>query len=667
MEQPWWKQQLWREIQTNLREIDMLDIDAAEYARQIQLLDANVAMINVGGILSSYETDLPFHFQSPYLKGDSLAKIIEACHAAGIRVVARMDFSKIRRPIYEMHPDWAYRTPSGGIVDYNGDIHACVCGGFQQEAMYEIIAEVCEKLPIDGLFINMGGFQTRDYSYRQHGLCHCDSCKRMFRAFSGMDLPDEADMNDPAYRRYRAFQRKVLGEQKERLDALIRGINPQIAINGTDFFRMESNTEYGRPLPYWQYSASSNTRCLRGVRSGRISSNTTVDFIGFYLRHVAVDAAQQKLRLWQDVANLGGLDFYIIGRLDNHQDKSAYDAVREVFHFHSAHEAEYRDLQSIADVLLMRDHHWGDSKEERGWIRALTEGHILFDEAEAHDMEAGDLSGYKAIILPANEILSDALVKKLDAYAQAGGTLIVCGDAGRVDGEFEPRQGVPFACLGVEKPLLRSDAMLSAMFELSDAEHMLFPSHPRTNVIAAGETYWYGAYTPDTAQHLRLIPPQFYGPPERCYHTSMTAYPGVTVRPAGKGQGVYVPWLPGTMYYQQGYGNSLGFMVDVLTSIAGVRPVSDASPMLEITLAEKSDGSMALLQLVNNSGHFGTSYMDPLPVPDVSVSIPCAGKATRAVSLRDGREVPFTASDGRLTLSLGTVGEFDSIAITMAE
>jgi len=124
----WWQTKQWRLIQTNLREIDMLDIDADRVVADLQAFQANVLMINAAGIIASYPTELPFHFQSPYLQGDSLLDILEACHAADIRVIARTDFSKVRRPLYEQHPDWAYRTASGEIVDYNGDVHVCING-----------------------------------------------------------------------------------------------------------------------------------------------------------------------------------------------------------------------------------------------------------------------------------------------------------------------------------------------------------------------------------------------------------------------------------------------------------------------------------------------------------------------------------------------------------
>jgi len=52
----------------------------------------------------------------------NLRAIIAACHRADIRVIARTDFSKVRQPLYEQHPEWAYLSPKGEIVDYNGDV-----------------------------------------------------------------------------------------------------------------------------------------------------------------------------------------------------------------------------------------------------------------------------------------------------------------------------------------------------------------------------------------------------------------------------------------------------------------------------------------------------------------------------------------------------------------
>ena len=159
----------------------MLDIDAERVVADMQAFKANVLMINAAGIIASYPTKLPYHFQSPFLEGDSLQAIIAACHSADIRVMARTDFSKVRFPIYEAHPEWASLTTANGeIIEYNGDVQVCLNGGYQQEYALRIIEELLTTHDFDGVFFNMGGYQTRDYSGNYHGLCHCANCERAF-------------------------------------------------------------------------------------------------------------------------------------------------------------------------------------------------------------------------------------------------------------------------------------------------------------------------------------------------------------------------------------------------------------------------------------------------------------------------------------------------------
>ncbi|MCL2059689.1 MAG: beta-galactosidase trimerization domain-containing protein [Oscillospiraceae bacterium] len=687
----WWIDIPWRQIQTNLRQIDMEDIDAVEYVRQLQKFHATSVMINTGGIIASYETSLPHHFQSEYLHGDSLKKIIEECHGAGIRVIARTDFSKIRRPIYEQHPDWAYRTDKGEIIDYNGDVHACICGGYQQKYAFLTIREICETLDIDGFFINMGGFQTRDYSHRGYSLCHCAGCTARFREMTGLGIPGAADMRDPAYRKYRAFQNAVMDDYNKRLVALIKSIKPHVAINEHDFFRMESNTEYRRPLPFWQYSASSNTRCMRAGDLDHLASNTSVDFVGFFYRHIAVSPEQQGLRMWQNLANIGGLDYYLIGRLDNHQDRSGYGPVREVFDFHKKHEGLYTGLRSNADALLLRSHGWSDAGEERGWIRALTESHILFDEAQERHALTLDLGKYKAVVLPNSEVMSDAMAAKLDAYVEAGGALVATGMPGRYDEVYEERAIPPLRCLGVERVLYERGDMLSAMFSLSDGDKEHFPDFADTDVAFFGDTYIFNEYKDGAAKYMKLIPPQDFGPPERCYAKFSSELPGVVVNAFGKGNGiinsnsngkgndssngngngkaVYIPSLVGDLYYREGYANTFWLMKGALMNLAGLASVAPGlSEMVEVTYSEKKDGSAALLQFVNTSGHFGTSFMKPLPVYGATARVRCARKpAGGAVSLTTGEAVPHEWDDGYLTLNIKMIDKFEAVKITFRD
>lgn len=664
----WWNEIPWRMVQTNLRQIDMEDMDAEAYVRELQAFHATVVLLNTAGIIASYETDLRDHFQSEYLHGDSLRAIIDRCHANGIRVIARTDFSKIRRPIYEAHPEWAYRTKAGEIVDYNGDVHACVNGGYQQEYVYQILREALTKLPLDGIFCNMSGFQTRDYSYNYYGICHCENCKRLFKAYSGgLNLPDREDLADPVYRKYRLFQRELTEKYDRRLLEFVKSINPELAVNGHDIQRMESNTELHRPLPHWQYSASSNTRCIRGLDREVAIFNTSVDFIGFYYRHVSVSPAMQELRMWQNLANLGGMDYYLIGRLDNHEDKSGYPGLRRAFAFHKAHEGLWKGLKSRAEALLLRSSLWGDAAEERGWIRALTENHILFDEALVDSLQPERLGKYKAIIAPNLKYLSPAQAGCLDEYVRAGGQLLASGETGFGDDRYEALDTPLLQCLGIRSiDYVRRD-MASSMLKLGSPDASFFPSFRAVDcsVVAVGDVFCFTTPASGCRGLCSLIPPHPLGPPERCYYSQITEIPGLRLYPFGRGKGVYLPFLPGSLFLEGGYDNTAWFLRDVLLQVLGLTDVAPAlTPMVEVSAAEKP--GKLVVQLVNASGHFGTSFFAPLPMRDIQLCLPLnqAPADVRSLQLPDNVQWSFAA--GTLRLQLSELGFHEAIEVSLS-
>jgi hypothetical protein len=663
----WWKGWPWRFIQTNLREIDMVDIDADRYVADLKDLKVTVTMINTAGIIASYPTKLQNHYQSPFLKGSSLKEITEACHKADIKVMARTDFSKIRRPIYEMHPEWAYVSPAGKIVDYLGDVHACLNGGYQQEYALKIIEETITSLGMDGIFFNMGGYQTRDYSYVYHGICHCDNCKRLFRERFSLPLPKVEDMSDPVYRKYLVFKRETSWAHKAKVDAFIHKARPDMLIDrsyelGTGLIRQESNTGLDRPLPHWQYSGSDNTRWAVGSHPNMISSNTSVDFIDFPHRHVTVSPHQQELRLVEDLANGGGLDYYLIGRLDNHEDKSGYEGIKRAFHYHAAHEDDYRDLESRAKILLIK----GDSQGEfRGWFRFLLESHQLFDVCGVEAATEIGWDRHTTIVLPDVRYVSDALAARLDAFAQAGGTVVASGQSGFYDQDYEKRTVPAIKALGIRAVESTRDDMRGAYFKLSPADQKRMPRFAVTSLAYLEGEYIFAAYDEKAMHYLKLLPPQPFGPPERCYPLNPPVdRPAFTVTPFGKGRAAYFPWLPGGLFHRQGYPNTADLVTDALESILGLAPVGgNLSPMVQVTHLARRDGKGDLVHLVNHSGHFGVSFFAPVTMSDIVVELPWERKPKSVESLLTGAAAEHAWAGGRLTIKVPRLALFEAFKI----
>ena len=257
----WWETTPWRMVQTNLPEPDMADIDAAAFAKSLKDFGATVVNLNAAGIIASYETQLDFQPRSAYLTGDNLRRIIEECHQQGLRVIARTDFSRIRQDVYEQHPEWAARLADGSVVNYNGYISVCPNSDYQNTRVFEILRELFDTHPFDGLFCNMSGYLLTDYSGRFYGLCQCETCRKKYQSETGKDVPETGDSHSPALREYAAFHARCNAQKKEKLADFVKALNPELAVNGVDFVRSEVGTEYGRSN--WIYKASSNSRLGR--------------------------------------------------------------------------------------------------------------------------------------------------------------------------------------------------------------------------------------------------------------------------------------------------------------------------------------------------------------------------------------------------------------------
>lgn len=144
MEMAWWQHNRLRLIQNNLREIDAaMDVD--RLIGELEQFGANTLMMNAGGIFAFYPSALEHHYVTPHLKGDLLGEAVDKAHRAGMRFIARFDFSKAHESINASRPEWFYRSQSGEAVNYFGIMHTCLNGGYQQHYSLKIIGEVLDR------------------------------------------------------------------------------------------------------------------------------------------------------------------------------------------------------------------------------------------------------------------------------------------------------------------------------------------------------------------------------------------------------------------------------------------------------------------------------------------------------------------------------------------
>ncbi|MDA3942897.1 MAG: family 10 glycosylhydrolase, partial [Bacteroidetes bacterium] len=273
-------------IQTNLPAAegalnpDSLLADLIEYS-------ANTLLINAGGIMAFYPTKLPFHYKNPYVKDDMLGRVISLCHENAIRVIVRFDFSRIHESFFKEHPDWFYISPKGERVDNYGMMVASVNGEYMQKHAFEIVQEVIDNYPIDGMFVNMFGYNTMDY-YKgvYHGIDQNPNDKIRFKEYSGgMTLPTIEDENDPVFLKYIAFKKYSTNELLKRMHDLIKSQRPNIALctyndDFIDIMRHEAQGELHH-LPYFAYIASENVNTVEATFDDKIASSSSIQQITF--------------------------------------------------------------------------------------------------------------------------------------------------------------------------------------------------------------------------------------------------------------------------------------------------------------------------------------------------------------------------------------------------
>jgi hypothetical protein len=624
-ERRWWMDEPIRFLQTNLRELDST-VDPAALVQQVADFPANTFLVNMGGIVAQYPTRVAYHYPSRYLPGgrDLFGEILNTAHARSVRVVGRFDMSKTQKPVYDAHPEWFFTRANGEPYIYNGLYSTCINGGYYRQHALEILGEALDRYDVDGLFFNMFGNPSTDYSGNQMGPCQCAACRTRFHAKYGRPLPASG-----ADRDYGAFMADSAREVAALFAELIHRKRPNAAFltyiqDHTDGIMSESNTAVGRALPMWPYSASDNVNRARSSEPGKMAINLSMSFVDFPWRFVSVPASEIQCRLYQNMAHGGPPAIAVVGTMDQ-EDRQSLIAARPVFQWHARHEDLYAGQESAARVLLLGG---GNQASYRGFFRLLTERHIPFVVSDNLRWIDDPSRRFDLVVAPSGAPAA------LDRYVRSGGRLFVAGTA-----------TPPFPGWHV----VSKRTAVQGAWRIQD--RTLLPSLADTNLL-----FLDGDLTelaPIQKPALTLIPPAMFGPPEKVWADKVeTTIPGLALADHGKGRVAYVPWDVGGLYYRHSSPGHAGLMTDLVDHLLpeGRQLKSDAHPLVEITLMRQPARNRMLVHLVNLSGHSDTAYFAPIEMDGVTVQVSREIHRATAVGLNQKLTVTREGAYWRFTL-----------------
>ncbi|HEX2077818.1 MAG TPA: alpha-amylase family protein [Longimicrobium sp.] len=410
----WWRRPL-RAIHTVLREPDAADYDLEGVLAWLKRWRANVYAVNGGGLCAFYQTEIPLHRKNRFLNGRDLFKeIVDACHAEGIKVIARCDFRGMHPDMFEAHPDWAAYDADGRPKRREVLFGTCPNSPFRNDGFaIPLIDEVLGRCGADGIWENAASFG---------GRCYCRSCCRTFRAETGVDdIPLEEDWEDPVWRRYVRWRYERVREHTARLRDAVKRHGSDRSYCGEFFSYLEpgaresaEDTDEIRdlwdyqmvcifpltrgsyrspllPVPVWR--AEEQMKYLRATGGGNWSRTTTdggptphdggaprppaapagwpapssvsyrvpqtpVMLYGhFDNRSRYTTPAREEMALWlAGMAAQGGSpwDCSFVGvPPERWWDRRHQDVQERFYAFMAAHEADFAGLESVAEVALV--------------------------------------------------------------------------------------------------------------------------------------------------------------------------------------------------------------------------------------------------------------------------------------------------------------------------
>jgi hypothetical protein len=648
----WWHEPF-RAFQTNLREIDA-GLDVERVLDRIEEFGADAWLLNVGGIVSNYPTALGSQTPNPALaqraSGDLVGDALAAAHARGMRLLARMDFSKVDRRRAEEHPEWCFVDPEGEWQVYNGLTSVCPSAPYYQQESFAVVDEVLSRYDLDGFFFNWASYNERDYSGRYRGVCRCLSC---VQAFGG---PPPAGPGDREYPVWRRFAKSMIDEYCGRMREQIAARRPEAPLvmgDTADIVFHEANNQVGRPL--WHHRTSEHVSAARTFRPQVPVFTNAVGFVDMPYRLAGEEPHHVAQYLVQAISRGANPSTYIMGT----PDVSRYECLEvagEITRHHRDHQDVYTDLGPAARVLLVRpdplarepDSAALPTAEFQGLYRALLERHVPFDVlGEERLAGCARLVEYALAVLPDLGALAPDAVAALDAFTGAGGALVTTGGSG-FDGGAAQLAGMP-----VRRRLAVRDTVeaVRSMHLLPDGDAAFpVPLIGAYHVVDPAE----GARTA-----LRVLSRAPYGPPEKCHGHLELAQRGLLA----SGRVTVLPWTVGRAYREVGLTAHRDLFVDAVLDAAPV-PVSvvtDLPEQVEVVLGRSRAG--LVVHLVNLSGAGPQRFGPPITVGGARLAIPWADPPAPVRAIRAGLDLAVTERDGRVGVDLPPLGLFEVLVL----
>ena len=679
----WWQSPN-RVLLINLREGDEPRIDPDRLIEEVKAFSATAFCINGGGIVAFYQTRIADHPKSAGLNGrDLLAELVPRAHAQGIHVLARIDPSCAPRALAEEHPDWFARDRAGGFYPVNEFYVTCPNAGYYRDRMAEVVREMLTQYDVDGIWNNQGKFAAWDTDG-----CYCDTCKTLFKADSGFDLPLAENWDDLAWRAFNEWRYRRIAVWVAHMHAEIHRAKPAaIFIAAVQLMEsLETIRPGGWDIDYWlEHQDVPTFECQRrntapwwpGIQAEYLSSIApdkprwmTVSYFYPWWRLYATPEAENRAWIAQQFANGVNSWLHINGGYSELFDRRSLAPMREVFARLARWEPYFDGAQSGARVALVFSRHTQDNyagadthgkyfDAVRGFYCALLEAHIPFDVISDKFIDAARLARYRVLVLPNMACVDDAGAAAIEAFVAAGGAAVATFDTGMRTRDGAARAESAFAKMfGVTVRGRRSD-LKSSYARIENAQDPLVTGIGDTDLIPNEGALVEVAAAPGRSVPLTLIPPVIahsgatISIPEYSAIRATTDVPVAVHGTHGKGRTVYFANPMDALFYRYGFPDLGRVLANAVRhALADAHNLEvDAPEFVDVALNVQPRRKLVHLinfpvakQLSTGWRHAGRTIV---PLRDIPVRVKlAAGERVREVRVASSEMVIACVQDG---------------------
>ncbi|MFO0957471.1 MAG: beta-galactosidase trimerization domain-containing protein [Isosphaeraceae bacterium] len=415
--------------------------------------------------------------RSPHVPADRLPRDIAEYRKLGVRILGVYP-PCLQGEVYEAHPEWrriatnTTEIPSTDLVKFPHGGMLCLLGPYG-DFFIDVLAEILTKFPEVDAF----SFDGLHYG----GVCYCAPCREAYRRGGNAEIPD-ADMNDPAFRRYQHWADRRMEDLVRRMQARLKAIKPDVALVTwtTNAGRWGHFLSIPRNMParmnllldapdqeFWLDETNRGASIVPAFANAYIwaTTNHRVAFSEPYLMSHGNPYGKDSFPPHEiERRMLLSLSYGVAPSIAVSQPKNLQPAI------YRALDEVARRMPWLTDkrpepwaALLMSDNtrnFYGRAPglvEERymanvlGAFRTTVEEHLPTTILNDWNLNADDLAKYEVLILPNAACLDESQASAIRSYVEAGGGLVASLDTSLFDEYGNARDGFALAdVLGVE-------------------------------------------------------------------------------------------------------------------------------------------------------------------------------------------------------------------------